>query len=311
MLRRITTQREFGIFAVVAGICIVMSFVSPIFLNPRNVQAILLSLSLTAFVAVGMTNLMVSGGFDLSVGSLIGLVGVTVGVLIRSGAPLPLALLAGLGVGVLVGLFNGLMVAKVGMSPFIVTLAGLSLFRGLTYVVGNGQEQAQLGAAFNSVGQGSFLGVQLPIWYVISFVIIGDFALRKVRFFRQNYYIGGNEKAARLSGIPVDRIKIINYVLMGVITAVAAIVMASRLGAATMYSGTGVELQVITAVIIGGASLNGGEGTAFGSFLGALLMVLITNIMTLIGVNIYWQQFAIGAVLLLAVLLDSLSIRGK
>jgi ribose transport system permease protein len=310
-LRRLAGQREFGIFAIIVAIFVVMSFASPYFLNSRNLLALLLTLSAEAVIAVGMTNLLVSGGFDLSVGSLVGLVGATVGLMLRSGVPLIPALLAGMGIGLVVGLFNGVIIAKLGINPFIVTLAGLSLLRGLTYVVTNGQQQTELGATFNSIGQSNWLGVQAPIYYAIIFVIIGDFALRKLRFFRQNYYIGGNEKAARLSGIPVDRVRIINYVLMSVITAFAGIVVTSRMGAATMYSGTGLELRVITAVIIGGASLSGGEGTVIGSFLGSLLMVLIINIMTLLDVNVYWQQFVIGAILLLAVLLDTFNVRRR
>jgi ribose transport system permease protein len=310
-LKRLIGQREFGIFSVIVAIFVVMSFVSPYFLNSRNLLALLLTLSAEAVIAVGMTNLLVSGGFDLSVGSVVGLVGATVGVLLRQDVPLIPALLAGMGVGLVIGLFNGFIIAKVGINPFIVTLAGLSLFRGLTYVVTNGQQQTELGAAFNSIGQSYWLGIQTPIWYAIIFVIVGDFALRRLRFFRQNYYIGGNEKAARLSGIPVDRVRIINYVIMSVITAFAAIVVTSRMGAATMYSGTGIELRVITAVIIGGASLSGGEGTVFGSFLGSLLMVLIINILTLLDVNVYWQQFVVGAILLLAVLLDTFNVRRR
>lgn len=309
LIRKFTGQREFGILAVDVVIIIVMSFVSPYFFKLQNFKDILINLSLTAFVAVGMTNLLVSGGFDLSVGSVIGLAGAVCAVLLGHGVSLVLSILAGLAVGLAVGLFNGLMIAKVGLNPFIVTLAGLGLFRGLTYVVCNGEEQTKLGAAFLKIGEGQLFGIQAPVWYVIIFVIVGDFALRRLRFFRQNYYIGGNEKAARLSGIRVDRVKIINYVLMGGIAAFAGIVVTARLEAATMYSGTGVELQVITAAIIGGASLSGGEGTALGSFLGALLMVLIINIMTMMSVNVYWQQFVSGAVLLVAVLMDTLRIR--
>ena len=310
-LRRLAGQREFGIFAVIATIVVIMSFASPVFLNVRNLQALLLTASGEAVLAVGMTILMVSGAFDLSIGSVVGLVGVTIGVLIRQGVPLGLALLIGLGVGATTGLFNGLVIAKGGINPFIVTLASLSMFRGLTYVVANGQQQTQLGAAFNSIGQGHWLGIQLPIWYALVFVVVGDFALRRRRFFRQNYYIGGNEKAARLSGIPVDRVKVINYVIMGVTAAFASIVLTARMSAATVYSGTGLELRVITAVIIGGASLSGGEGTVLGSFLGVLLMVMVTNIMTLLSVSVYWQQFVIGAILLGAVTLDTINVRRR
>ena len=258
-----------------------------------------------------MTNLLVSGGFDLSVGSLVALIGVIVGILIKSNIPVPLAILIALCIGGLVGLINGLLIAKVGVNAFIVTLAGMSILRGLTYIVTQGRSQTQLGDSFNAIGQAKIFGIDLPIVYLIVFIIGGDILLRKSRFFRQNYYIGGNEKAARLSGIPVNKMKILNYVITSLITAFAAIVHTSRLGAAATAAGQGFEFQVITAVIIGGASLSGGEGTVFGTFLGALLMVLIINILVLVGINVYWQNFVIGCTLLFAVLLDTLNVKAR
>lgn len=310
--KRIIGQREFSIFMIVVAIFIIMSFSSPYFLTKINIHALLLSLSITAMVAVGMTNLLISGGFDLSVGSVVGFTGLMVALLIKEfGIPVILAVIITLGIGALIGLFNGLMVAKVGINPFIVTLAGLSLFRGLTYIVNSGQQVAQIGDAFNDIGQALFLGFQLPIYYAFLFVIVGDIMLRKNRFFRQNYFIGGNEKASRLLGIQVDKVKIINYMIMSVIAAFAGIVMTARMGAAMVYAGTGLELNVITAVIIGGASLSGGEGSAIGAFLGSLIMVLIINALSLLNVNIYWQTFVIGGILLLAVTLDTINIKRR
>lgn len=150
------------------------------------------------------------------------------------------------------------------------------------------------------------LGIQTPIIIAAVLIVVGDILLRRFRFFRQNYYIGGNERAARLSGIAVDRMKTLAYVLTGLFAGLAGIVMTSRLGAASMTAGTGLELRVITAVIIGGASLQGGEGTVLGAFLGSLLMALITNALTLLGVDVYWQTFVIGATLLAAVMIDQL-----
>lgn len=311
-LKRITGQREFSIFVIVAAIFIIMSFTSPYFLTKTNIHTLLLALSITAILAVGMTNLLISGGIDLSVGSVVGFTGIVAALLIKkAGMPLVLAIIITLVLGALIGLFNGFMVAKVGINPFIVTLAGLSLFRGLTYIVNSGQQVAQLGDAFNSIGQAVFLDVQLPIYYALLLVIIGDVLLRKNRFLRQNYFIGGNEKASRLLGIHVDKVKIINYMLMSAIAAFAGIVMTARMGAAMVYAGTGLELRVITAVVIGGASLGGGEGSAIGAFLGSLIMVLIINILSLLNVSIYWQTFVIGGVLLLAVTLDTLNIKRR
>jgi ribose transport system permease protein len=305
-IKRITKIREFMIFVIVLSVCIAMTFSSPYFLTTENLLALLLSFSLTAIMAVGMTNLMVSGGFDMSVGSVLAFTGAAVATLMHSGVPYILAIIIGLGIGALIGLFNGIVVAKIGINPFVTTLASLSLFRGLTLIVTQGQNISQLSNSFTAIGQKDILGIQMPIWYALILVIVGDIVLRKSRFFRQNYYIGGNEKAARLSGISVDKMKILNYVLTGLLAGAAGIVMTARLATASVTAGTGMELQVITAVIIGGASLQGGEGTVIGSFLGCLLMGLITNALNLLGVDVYWQTFVTGATLLAAVLIDRL-----
>ncbi len=304
VIKRMTKQREFMIFAIVLSVFIMMSFASPYFLGTGNMLALMLGLSIEVLIAVGMTNLMVAGGFDMSVGSVVAFTGAMTALLITSGLPVVLGVLIGISIGALVGLFNGFIIAKIGINPFVTTLASLSLFRGLTLIVSKGQNISGLGETFNAIGQYKILGIQLPIWYALILVVLGDILLRKSRFFRQNYYIGGNEKAARLSGIDVDKIKILNYVIVGALAGFAGIVMTSRLGAAAVTAGTGLELRVITAVIIGGASLQGGEGTVIGAFLGSLLMALITNALTLLGVDVYWQTFVIGATLLIAVLID-------
>jgi ribose transport system permease protein len=305
-LRRVTKQREFMIFAIVLVVFIVMSFASPYFLNSGNLLALLLGLSVEALIAVGMTNLMVSGGFDMSVGSVVAFTGAAVAICITSGVPVVLAVLIGLVIGTCIGLFNGFVVSKLGINPFVTTLASLSLFRGLTLIITKGQNVSELGDSFTAIGQTTILGIQTPIIYAVILVIVGDILLRKSRFFRQNYYIGGNEKAAKLSGIPVNKMKILNYGITGLLSGFAGIVMTARLGTASVTAGTGLELRVITAVIIGGASLQGGEGTVVGAFLGSLLMALITNALTLLGVDVYWQTFVIGATLLIAVLIDRL-----
>jgi len=303
-IRKITRLREFMIFAIVLGVIVIMSFASPYFLNSANILALLLGLSIEAIIAVGMTNLMVSGGFDMSVGSVVAFTGAATAMCMNIGIPVIVAVLIGLAIGACIGLFNGFIIAKIGINPFVTTLASLSLFRGLTLIITKGQNITGLPSSFKAIGQKVFLGVQTPVWYAVILVIVGDILLRKARFFRQNYYIGGNEKAAYLSGIAVDKIKILNYVITALLAAFAGIVMTSRLGAASVTAGTGLELRVITAVIIGGASLQGGEGTVIGAFMGSVLMALITNALTLLGVDVYWQTFVIGATLLIAVLVD-------
>jgi len=258
-----------------------------------------------------MTILLISGGFDLSVGSTVALSGAVTAIWLSNGMPVPAAILLGLGTGVLIGLINGLIIAEIGINPFITTLGMMSLARGMLMVVTDGQNISGLPQSFTVLGQGSFCGIQYPILYSVVLVIIGDFLLRRSRFFRQNYYIGGNEKAAVLSGINVKRIKIFNYMLTGFLAALAGIIITARLGSASTTAGKGLELRVISAVIIGGASLRGGVGTVAGAFLGALLMSIIISSINLLGIALIWIDFAIGATLLLAVMADTLSRRQK
>ncbi|MGA2545534.1 MAG: ABC transporter permease [Rectinemataceae bacterium] len=305
-LKRVTGQREFMIGAIVICVVVAMSFASPYFLLTGNILALLLGLSIEAIIAVAMTNLMVSGGFDMSVGSIVAVTGAASALLLAAGWPIFAAVAAGLILGAGIGLFNGLIIAKVGINPFVTTLSSLSLFRGLTLILTKGKNISGLPDGFKAIGQTTAFGVQTPILIAAFLIIVGDVLLRRFRFFRQSYYIGGNERAARLSGISVDRMKILAYVLTGLFAGLAGLVMTSRLGAASMTAGTGLELRVITAVIIGGASLQGGEGTVLGAFLGSLLMALITNALTLLGVDVYWQTFVIGGTLLTAVVIDQI-----
>jgi ribose transport system permease protein len=207
-------------------------------------------------------------------------------------------------------MWNGLIVAKLKINPFVTTLASLSIFRGLSYIITSGRNISGLPDGFQLIGQARYFGVQLPIIFAIIILVVSDILLRNSRFLRQNYYIGGNEKAALLSGINVDRMTIFSYTLTAVLAAWAGIVFTARMGSASCQAGTGWELRVITAVILGGASLKGGSGTVFGTFLGVFLMALITNALTLLGVDIYWQQFVVGIVLITAVAIDTLGRMG-
>jgi ribose transport system permease protein len=286
-----------------------MSFASPVFFTSGNLLSVMLSLSIDSMMAVGMVILMVGGGFDMSVGSVLGFSGMTVGMLLTHGVPPALAVFLALLIGVLIGLWNGFVVAKLKINPFVTTLSSLSIFRGLSYVFTSGRNISGLPDSFQALGQARYFGVQLPIFYAVVLLIIGEILLRNSRFLRQNYYIGANEKAALLSGINVDRMTIFSYVLTALLAAFAGIVFTARMGSASCQAGTGRELSVITAVILGGASLKGGSGTVLGTFLGVLLMALITNALTLLGVDIYWQTFVVGVVLISAVIIDTLGRR--
>jgi ribose transport system permease protein len=310
VLRRLTRQREFVIFLIVLVVFIGMSFASNVFLKWENILSILLSLSIESVMAVGMVVCMVGGGFDMSVGSILGFTGIIVAELMTHGVPVVLALLISLIGGIIIGFWNGFIIAKLKINPFVTTLSSLSIFRGLSYVITSGRNISGLPDSFQAIGQLRPLGVQLPIVYALVLLIVGEIVLRNSRFFRQYYYIGGNERAARLSGINVDRMTIFAYVLTGFLAAFAGIIFTARMGSASCQAGTGWELRVITAVILGGASLKGGAGTVLGTFLGVLLMALISNALVLLGVDIYWQTFVVGVVLIVAVVIDTLGRMG-
>jgi ribose transport system permease protein len=299
------------ILAILAVGCIAMSFLSPTFMTPGNWSALLLQVSVEVIVAIGMTILLVSGGFDLSVGSTFAFGGAVTAMAMVSGLPTILAIAIGLLIGTAIGFINGFIIARIGINPFVTTLAMMSIVRGMLLVITRGGNISGLPADFRVIGEGHLFGVQNPILIALFMVFVGDILLRKSAFFRQNYYLGGNEHAAVLSGIRVDRLKIFNYALTGFLAALAGILMTARLRSASVTAGTGLELKVISAVIIGGASLKGGEGTVLGAFLGALLMGILVGSLTLLGVDVYWNTLVIGATLLIAVLIDNFGRRRR
>jgi len=311
-LRTLTAYREFTLVLVLVVMTLVMTSVSDVFLNRANIEAILLGLSVEATIAIGMVILLISGGLDLSVGSILAFTGVVAGLALTVlKLPAPVAVLLGLLAALLVGLANGLLVSKLLINPFIVTLGMQITVRGLTLVLASGKAVLNLPQAFTTIGQGRLFKIQYPIYIMLILVIIFDILMRNSRFFRQIYYIGGNEKAARLSGINVDWVKVFNYCLVAVLAGVAGIMITARFGSSSLTVGSGVELRVITAAIIGGASLSGGEGSVLGAFLGALFMGVLANALNLLGVDVYWQNFVTGLILIIAVVVDVLNERRK
>lgn len=309
VINRLTDHREFMlVYIIVLGV-IGLAYAAPEFLSQRSISAVLLSLSDQSMIAVGMTILLVAGAFDLSVGSTLALCGLITAIFVSSGIAVPVAVVIGLATGAVIGVTNGLIVTEVGINPFITTLGMMSLLRGLVLVISGGQNVSELPESFTQIGQGTVFGIQYPIIISLAVVAVGHFLLSRTRFFRQNYYIGGNEKAAILSGINVKWMTVFNFALIGFLAALAGIIITARLGSASTTAGKGLELRVISAVIIGGASLKGGEGTVFGAFLGTLLMSIIISSINLLGVDLNWVDFVLGAALLLAVMADVLSKR--
>jgi len=300
-------DRVITLAMTITALILVSSIVWPTkFFSFENLSLVLLNLSIDAIVAVGMMILLISGTFDLSVGSVVAFAGGFTAYLMHYwGVYVPVAIIGGLCMSALIGLTNGFLVAKVGINPLIQTLAMMGIVRGLALMVSGSGIQI-LPEEFNSLGQSKILGFQMPVWYMIIIVAFFSFLVHRTIFFRKYYYIGGNEKAAMLSGIRVGKMKIYSFIIMSLLAGFAGIVLAARLGAAMPTTGQGMELRVITAVILGGASLLGGQGRIMGAILGTVFMGLISNIMILARISGYWQQIILGIILILAVAIDLL-----
>ncbi|MCV0426985.1 MAG: ABC transporter permease [Roseibium sp.] len=298
--------RELTLLLMILGIVVMMSFVTPYFLSASNFRAVAVGMTPTAIIVIGMAILLASGGFDLSVGSVMALSSTVVALLLLAGVPMPVAVILGLLLGAVAGLVNGILITMIGINPLVATLGTMSIARGIALVLTEGFSVSSLPPAFGYIGKASLLGIPLLVILTLSLIILFDLAVRHTRFFRQIYFIGANEKAAMLSGIAVNRVRIIAYILTGVLAALAGVLLASRLMSGTPTAGNALELQVLAAAVIGGASLRGGEGTILGAFLGVVFVALINNAMTMLAVSIYWQMIVIGAVLVCAVALDML-----
>jgi ribose transport system permease protein len=304
--RRVLARREATLAVLILIIVLVMSQATPYFLTMANFRAMAIGLAPTAIIAIGMTILLVSGGFDLSVGSVLALCSTAVALMIASGLPISVSVLGALLIGAVIGLVNGLIVTRLGVNPLVATLGTMSVARGVALVLTEGFSVSNLPAAFGYIGSTNWLGLPVIVWITVVLVVLGDLALRNTRYLRQVYYIGGNEKAARLSGISVDFVRCTAYLLTAVLAALAGILLASRLMSGTPTAGAALELQVLAAAVIGGASLRGGEGTVLGSFFGVIFVALINNAMTMLEVSIYWQMIVTGCVLIAAVAVDML-----
>ena len=307
LLAGLAASRPLTLLILIVLLCAYMTIRFPQnFPTPYNISAVLLNAAQTGILVVGMMLLMIAGMFDLSIGSTLALAGVSSGVLIAQfdWAPIPAAL-AGIAIGALAGLVNGLIVTRLGINALIATLATLTIYRGGTQLVAS-TGVAPISDDFALLGQSTFLGLQTPFWAMLVVVLLGGWAVARTRFFRQYYFVGGNERAAKLSGIHVPRLVLLGFVLMGALAGLAGVLGAARLNAAVVSAGIGIELGVITAAVLGGASLKGGEGTIFGGVLGVIFIALVQNALIINSVSVFWQNIIIGAVLLLAVSFDRL-----
>lgn len=299
-------QREIGLIAIITLIFIVMSFVSPYFLTWANMKAMLLSFSIDGIVVIGMTILLIVGGIDLSVGAVVCLSMVVAGQFFLNGVNPWLASLGGIGASAMIGLLMGLTVTRIGLSHLIASLAAMVIVRGLCMIITQGTPLSlfTLPANFKFLGQGAFYGIPFVIILFFILVALFDFLLRKATVFRKVFYTGSNERAAAWSGININSVKLWVTVLTSTLAGVAGIIYMARLGSATPTFGVGMELNVIAAAVIGGASLKGGTGSILGAVLGVALLSIVTSSLILINVSVYWQELIKGMILLVAVSLD-------
>jgi ribose transport system permease protein len=303
---RLAGVRELTLIAIILVIVAAMSGLSPFFFSMANFRAISIGLVPTAIISVGMTILLISGGFDLSVGATLALSSTLTAFTLVQGAGIAFAIVVGLAGGLAIGLLNGLIVTQFRVNPLVATLGTMSAARGAALVMTEGFSISSLPPAFGRLGQSSLAGVPTMVWITLLVVLLGDLALRHSVFLRQVYFVGGNEKAARLSGLGVDQLRMAAYALTGLLSALAGVLLSSRLMSGMPTAGNALELQVLAACVIGGASLRGGEGTVLGAFLGVIFVALVNNAMTMLSVSIYWQMIVTGAVLVVAVALDML-----
>ncbi|RAK10608.1 ribose ABC transporter membrane protein [Halanaerobium saccharolyticum] len=287
------------------ALIIILSFLSPYFLTIPNLLNVVRQVSIIAIVSFGMTMVILTGGIDLSVGSMLAFSGaISAGMIINSGLNVFLAILIGLAAGTALGLFNGIAVAKAKLPAFIVTLAMMTIARGFTLIYTNGRPISGFEKTFRFFGAGYLGRIPVPVVIMFLLLFVIYILLKKTPLGRYIYAIGGNEKATKLSGINTDKIKIAVYALNGFLAAVSGIILTSRLNSAQPMAGEGYELDAIAAVVLGGTSLSGGSGGVIGTIVGALIIAVLNNGLNLLNVSSFYQLVAKGAVILLAVFLD-------
>jgi len=298
-------MRDLGTLFGLVIIVVVFSWLSPVFLTAPNLINILQQSSINACIALGMTLVIVSGGIDLSVGPIAALAAVVAASLMVADVPIPLAIMAALGVGALCGLFNGVLVAYAGLQPFIVTLGGLSLYRALSLIYTGGNPVFGIPSEFRALTNGDVMGIPTPVVIVAVIALICWIVLNKTPLGEYLMAVGGNQEAARIAGVPVALTKISAFVISGVLAAVAALILVGRLGAAEPTLGNLWELDAIAAAAIGGASLMGGKGSIVGTILGAIILGSLRNGLTLMNVQAFYQLLATGIIIIAAMLIDS------
>ena len=286
---------------------ILIALAEPLFFTPRNLLNVLRQVCVSTIVGVGITLVLGSGNMDLSVGHMLGLIGIVIGKLLVNGVPVPAAVLMGLFCGALCGFLNAALIEAFKLPPFIVTIATSSLFLGSGYLITNMVPVSNLPSTFVEIGQGYALGIPIPVYIMIAVVALMTVITNRTIFGRHAIAMGGNIEATRVSGIDVRKSRFLVYIIMGVCVAVAAIVMTARSASAQVNAGDGMEMDAITAVVIGGTSLMGGNANIVGTLFGCIIIGMLNNSLNLMGVDSSWQIIVKGMMCLFALMLDSTS----
>lgn len=296
-----------GIICVLLIIGITLSIMSPVFLTTNNILSVLLQISNNIFLALGMTLVIILSGIDLSIGSIVAMVGtLTVGFIVTNGFPIWLAIVLGLLIGTACGLFNGIIIANFKVPAFIVTLAMMNMARGIAYIYSGGLSTRIMNQKFTSIGTGHLFGfLPLPVVYMIILIVIFIILLNKTKFGTYIYAVGGNRESARLSGVPIKKVEIAVYAISGFLAAFAGLVLCSRMFSGQPAAGTGYEMDAIAACVLGGISMSGGIGRISGTIFGAIVIGIISNGLNLMGVSSFWQLVVKGVIILVAIIIDS------
>ncbi len=309
LLIRFIRQKESAIFLALLGIMLIITIIAPKFATAGNLYRVARQISFVAITAFGVFTVILTAGIDLSVGSIIGISGVTCGLAMAAGAGPFAAVLVGMGTGFGVGMINGILVSYVGITPFIVTLGMLSMARGAIWIITKGWPVEEINEKFMFIGQGSLLGIPVPVIIAIVVAIVMNFILKFTVFGRRIYAIGGNEEATRLSGINIKRIKCLAYGISGLMSSITGIILVARFSSAQTSAGDGWELDAIAAAVIGGTSLMGGSGSVLGVVIGAAIMGVIRNGLVLMKVSAYWQTAIMGLIIVIAAVIDRIKNR--
>ena len=309
-MQYIKKLKEYGIFIAFLLICVTLTFISPQFLTISNWSIIFTQVAINALLAFGVTFVIITGGIDLSIGSVVAVSGVVVATLAHPDQfPLIIPILGGLLIGLLIGILNGFLITKSKIAPFIVTLGIMTIGRGVALIISNGRPISNLSDSFNFIGGGEILGIPFPIIILIIVFSVCSIVLKKTVFGRYVYAVGGNEQAAWASGINVNQVKMAVYALGGLLSGLAGILLTSRITTGQPNAGVGFELDAIAAAVIGGTSTTGGIGTITGTLFGVILIGVLNNGLDLLNVSSYYQQVAMGIIIIGAVLLDSWNLK--